>query len=66
MNALIVGRAICSIGGSGMYVSAMALLATTTTMHERHIYVRGTSLTSGLRTVLGPIIGGACTDSLAG
>ena len=66
MNALIVGRAICSIGGSGMYVSVMALLAATTTMHECHIYVRGTSLTWGLETVLGPIIGGTFTDSLAG
>src|SRR6266480_1394390 len=54
MDALIVGRAVCGVGGSGMYVSVMALLAATTTMHERPIYVGGTGLTWGLGTVLGP------------
>lgn len=32
MDALIVGRAICGVGGSGMYVGVMTLLAATTTM----------------------------------
>ncbi|CZR65858.1 related to major facilitator (MFS1) transporter [Phialocephala subalpina] len=66
INALIVGRAICGVGGSGMYVGVMTLLAATTTMHERPMYVGGTGLTWGLGTVLGPIIGGAFTDSSAG
>jgi MFS family permease len=66
MNALIIGRAICGVGGSGMYVGVMTLLAATTTMHERPMYVGGTGLTWGLGTVLGPIIGGAFTDSAAG
>lgn len=66
MNALIVGRAICGVGGSGMYVGVMTLLAATTTMHERPMYVGGTGLTWGLGTVLGPIIGGAFSDSSAG
>lgn len=66
MDALIVGRAICGVGGSGMYVGVMTLLAATTTIHERPMYVGGTGLTWGLGTVLGPIIGGAFTDSSAG
>jgi MFS family permease len=66
MNALIVGRAICGVGGAGMYVGVMTMLAATTTMHERPMYVGGTGLTWGLGTVLGPIIGGAFTDSSAG
>jgi len=45
MDALIVGRAICGIGGSGMYVGVMTLLAATTTMQERPVYVGGTGLT---------------------
>lgn len=45
MNALIVGRAICGVGGSGMYVGVMTLLAATTTIHERPMYVGGTGLT---------------------
>ncbi|KAL2070995.1 hypothetical protein VTL71DRAFT_14021 [Oculimacula yallundae] len=66
MNALIIGRAICGVGGAGMYVGVMTLLAATTTIHERPLYVGGTGLTWGLGTVLGPIIGGAFTDSSAG
>jgi hypothetical protein len=66
INALIVGRAICGVGGSGMYVGVMTLLSVTTTIHERPMYVGGTGLTWGLGTVLGPIIGGAFTDSSAG
>jgi len=45
MDALIIGRAICGVGGSGMYVGVMTLLASTTTMHERPMYVGGTGLT---------------------
>ncbi|KAH8674491.1 major facilitator superfamily domain-containing protein [Tricladium varicosporioides] len=66
IDALIIGRAICGIGGSGMYVGVMTLLAATTTIQERPMYVGGTGLTWGLGTVLGPIIGGAFTDSSAG
>lgn len=45
MDALIVGRAICGVGGSGMYVGVMTLLASTTTIHERPMYVGLTGLT---------------------
>jgi hypothetical protein len=44
----------------------MTLLAATTTIRERPMYVGGTGLTWGLGTVLGPIIGGAFSDSAAG
>lgn len=66
MDALIVGRAICGLGGVGSYVGVMTLLAATTTIQERPAYVGLTGLTWGLGTVLGPIIGGAFTDSSAG
>ena len=66
MNALIVGRALCGVEGSGMYVGVMALLAATTTMYECPIYVGGTGLIYGLGMVLGPVIGRAFTDSSAG
>ena len=58
IDALIIGRAICGVGGSGAYVGVMSLLAATTTLHERPMYIGGTGLTWGLGTVLGPIIGG--------
>ncbi|KAF5870644.1 putative mfs drug efflux protein [Botrytis fragariae] len=66
MPALIVGRALCGFGGSGTYVGVMTLLAASTTIHERPLYIGGTGMTWGLGTVIGPIIGGAFTDSSAG
>lgn len=58
MSALIVGRALCGFGGSGAYVGVMTLLAASTTIHERPLYIGGTGMTWGLGTVIGPIIGG--------
>ncbi|KAL8927227.1 MAG: hypothetical protein Q9208_002403 [Pyrenodesmia sp. 3 TL-2023] len=65
MDALIIGRAICGVGGAGMYLGVLTLLSVTTTEHERPTYIGYTGLTWGAGTVLGPIIGGAFTDSSA-
>ncbi|OQE36690.1 hypothetical protein PENCOP_c011G03974 [Penicillium coprophilum] len=65
MNSLIVGRAICGVSGAGMYVGLMTQLAVTTTIQERPMYIGGAGLVWGIGTVLGPIIGGAFTDSSA-
>jgi MFS family permease len=66
VNAFIIGRAICGVSGAGMYVGLMTMIAVTTTLKERPVFVGGTGLVWGLGTVLGPIIGGAFTDSSAG
>ncbi|KAI9903464.1 hypothetical protein N3K66_002816 [Trichothecium roseum] len=66
MNALIVGRVICGVAGAGLYVGVFAIIAATTTMAERPIYVSGTGLTWGLGTVLGPVVGGAFEQSAVG
>ncbi|KAG8533219.1 uncharacterized protein KY384_002002 [Bacidia gigantensis] len=66
MDVLIFGRALCGFGGVGMYAGVMTLLSVTTTEHERPMYIGLTGVTWGLGTVLGPIIGGAFTDSSAG
>lgn len=63
MTALIVGRAICGLGGSGMYTGVMTLLSLLSTQKERPIYLGLTGLTWGLGVVLGPIIGGAFASS---
>ncbi|KAI4204591.1 MAG: hypothetical protein LQ346_001601 [Caloplaca aetnensis] len=65
MDALIIGRAISGVGGAGMYLGVMTLLSVTTTEHERPTYIGFTGLTWGAGTVLGPIVGGAFTDSSA-
>ncbi|EED12676.1 efflux pump antibiotic resistance protein, putative [Talaromyces stipitatus ATCC 10500] len=66
MNALIVGRVLCGIGGSGLYIGVMTLLAATTTLHERPMYVASTGLAWGLGMVLGPIVGGGFSKSSVG
>ena len=45
MDALIIGRAICGLGGAGMYLGVMTLLSVTTTEHERPTYIGFTGLT---------------------
>jgi MFS family permease len=64
-DALIAGRAICGIGGSGMYVGVLTLLSMTTTEKERPKYLGFPGITWGTGTVLGPIIGGAFAESRA-
>ena len=66
MNTLIGGRVICGVGGVGQYVGVMNFLPRLTSMQERPMYVSAMGLTWGAGTVLGPIIGGAFTDSSAG
>jgi MFS family permease len=66
MNMLIVGRAVCGLGGSGMYIGVMTLLSVTTTVAERPMYIGLTGLMWGTGTVLGPVVGGAFADSSVG
>ncbi|KAK2038570.1 MFS general substrate transporter [Colletotrichum somersetense] len=63
MDSLIVGRALCGLGGIGMYLGVMVLIAETTTIQERPMYLACIGLTWGLGTILGPLIGGAFADS---
>ncbi|KAF7554592.1 hypothetical protein G7Z17_g2759 [Cylindrodendrum hubeiense] len=66
MDVLIVGRAICGVSGSGLYVGVMSLIAVTTTMAERPLYISATGLTWGLGIVLGPVVGGGFSESSVG
>ncbi|CEJ86583.1 hypothetical protein VHEMI04147 [[Torrubiella] hemipterigena] len=66
MNIMILGRAIAGIGGAGMYIGTMTLLATTTTLAERPIYISCTGFTWGIGIVLGPVVGGAFSQSSVG
>ncbi|KAF1999295.1 MFS general substrate transporter [Amniculicola lignicola CBS 123094] len=65
MNALIIGRAICGVGGAGIYIGAMNLLSNMTSEQERPGILSLVGLMWGLGTVLGPIVGGAFADSKA-
>ncbi|CAG8953871.1 hypothetical protein HYFRA_00010832 [Hymenoscyphus fraxineus] len=65
MEILIVGRAICGIGGVGMYIGVMTLLSALTTIAERPVYLALTGAVWGLGTVCGPFVGGGFADSSA-
>jgi hypothetical protein len=65
MDALIVGRVIAGIGGSGVYLGVLNFLSMTTTDTERGVYIAGTGVFWGLGSILGPVIGGAFAVSSA-
>jgi MFS family permease len=51
MNALIVGRAICGVGGAGVYIGSINLLSALTTEQERPGVLSLVGLMWGLGTV---------------
>ncbi|KAJ4371960.1 hypothetical protein N0V83_003733 [Neocucurbitaria cava] len=65
MTALIVGRVIAGIGGSGLYLGNLNIFATLTTIQERPMYVAGAGMSWGAGAILGPVIGGAFAKSSA-
>lgn len=56
MNALIVGRVLAGIGGTGLYVGCQVLLSVNTTERERPQYLSFVGFFWGLGTVLGPVV----------
>ena len=65
MDALIVGRVWAGAGGAGMYLGVLNLLTVNTSIHERPMYMGLTGLVWGTGCILGPVIGGAFSDSSA-
>ncbi|GFF96182.1 putative HC-toxin efflux carrier TOXA [Aspergillus udagawae] len=65
-NVMIVRRALCGVAGAGLYVGVMTLIAMTTSLPERPLYVGGTGLTWGIGIVLGPVVGGGFGESSVG
>ncbi|GES65987.1 major facilitator superfamily domain, general substrate transporter [Aspergillus terreus] len=65
MTALVVGRVIAGVGGSGMYSGTLTFVAMLTSLKERPIYMAGSTVIWGIGSVLGPVVGGAFADSSA-
>lgn len=62
MLLLIVGRAVQGVGGGGLMVTAMALIADVIPLRERGKYQGALGAVFGVTTVLGPMLGGVFTD----
>ncbi|WP_405020712.1 MFS transporter [Kitasatospora sp. NBC_00070] len=62
MMLLIIGRAVQGIGGGGLMVTAMALIADVIPLRERGKYQGALGAVFGVTTVVGPTLGGLFTD----
>ncbi|KAH7120682.1 major facilitator superfamily domain-containing protein [Dactylonectria macrodidyma] len=64
-DALIIGRVIAGIGGSGMYLGALTYISILSTQKEIPLYNALIGLSWGVGAILGPVIGGAFSVSAA-
>lgn len=62
MLTLIIARGIQGIGGGGLMVTAMALIADTIPLRQRGKYQGALGAVFGVTTVIGPTMGGLFTD----
>lgn len=62
--ALIIGRAIAGIGGSGIYSGAIVIISKTVPLHQVSSYTGAVGSMYGIASVAGPLMGGAFTDRL--
>jgi MFS family permease len=58
MPAMIVGRVLLGVGGSGLYCGIMTLITRLTDDHELPLYFAITGVVWCIGTVLGPVVGG--------
>lgn len=56
MTALILGRVIAGVGGSGMYSGTLSFVAMLTSLRERPIYMAESTVIWGIGSVLGPVV----------
>ncbi|KAH7246518.1 major facilitator superfamily-domain-containing protein [Fusarium tricinctum] len=65
IEALIIGRVIAGIGGSGMYSGTLTYVSVLTNQQEKPAYLAGSTVVWGIGSVLGPVVGGAFAASSA-
>jgi MFS family permease len=62
---LIVGRAIAGMGGAGVGTGVFTMIGLSTTPEKRPTLIGYVGAAYGLAAVLGPIVGGALTESVS-
>ncbi|KAI4608723.1 Efflux pump dep3 [Alternaria sp. BMP 0032] len=65
IEALIVGRVIAGVGGSGMYSGTLTYVSVLSDEKEKPAYLAGSTVVWGIGSVLGPVVGGAFAASSA-
>ncbi|CAG9953673.1 unnamed protein product, partial [Clonostachys rosea f. rosea IK726] len=65
MDALIIGRVVAGVGGSGMYSGTLTYVSVLTSPQEKPAYLAGSTVVWGIGSVLGPVVGGAFAESAA-
>ncbi|KAL6887099.1 major facilitator superfamily domain-containing protein [Trichoderma evansii] len=65
MSALIVGRVLAGVGGSGIYLGSLNIISVLTIPKERDTFITVIGCFWGVGAVLGPVIGGAFSVSSA-
>ncbi|KAG7430328.1 Efflux pump DEP3 [Fusarium oxysporum f. sp. raphani] len=55
IQALIIGRVIAGIGGSGMYSGTLTYVSVLTNQQEKPAYLAGSTVVWGIGSVLGPV-----------
>ncbi|PNP47846.1 hypothetical protein TGAMA5MH_00898 [Trichoderma gamsii] len=65
MGALIVGRVIAGVGGTGTFLGSLNYMTVLTPPKVRGTYVTGAGFFWGIGCILGPIVGGSFSDSSA-
>ncbi|KAK0385481.1 hypothetical protein NLU13_6661 [Sarocladium strictum] len=65
IEALIIGRIIAGVGGSGMYSGTLTYVSVLCDQQEKPAYLAGSTVVWGVGSVLGPVVGGAFAGSSA-
>lgn len=61
----IVGRAVAGMGGSGLINGALSILATVSVPSSRPMFMGLVMAVAGCGQILGPLVGGALTESVS-
>lgn len=61
---LIIGRAVAGVGGAGLFVGALVILAYTVPLERRPMFAGCIGSMYGISSVAGPLLGGLFTETI--